>query len=989
MKTKLISALTAIIMLIGISSVWAADESEQNTVTSIFDGIEAKNASDVKNCYISGSAIGGTNSASYAIFENVDFGTTGLASLSVNIGTESTYAGGKVRFHLDDKDSAPFAELTVASTGSFGVYKWQEMTLLDPNISGVNTVCVTFSANATGNLAGFKAVAKESSSLDISVPEAVAEAGIEKEYLILTALDILEYDKENAFDPSKQVIASDFAKAALMMTGETEDYAVENLVSVCDLKSGEAINAEKACEMLIKLLNRQMLLLDGKSYYEAAREWGIKCKTAADYPLDWENAVKLLYGATDVAPVEIKSVYREDDVLKADYTARENNTLLLQYRNIRKAKGILTMDSITGLKNVNDIGEYRVLIDDYIFDVGDCDVTGLLGYEIEYYFESGDFEDTLLYARKTDKNYVMNFEASEIEEFRNGSIEYIKDKKTRTVKIPTNAAVIYNGIAVSKYDSTMFNITDGNIELISNNHDEVIDVVKIWQTEDYLYAGSLDNKFYFKNTDYTIDYEASNIKLSLMSKEGLVMSMSRLSENQVFTVSEAKTMDDSLTVYNIWVTSKPVSGSVKAMSRDGRTIKIADKEYSMSGDFAKNRSSGIAVGMELKFFMNKYGQVAFTESNVISDKVGYLIKVYRDEDDEDIVYAKIFGEDGVTTTYKCYEKITIDGNKKTTGNQIYTYLTGKNDLCVFSTNARGEINKLNFGKSNQTELGKTNPDKANGLYFYLDTGSAGLVYRPESRSMGGKIIIANDFKTFMIPRNLSEYEKSYIRTSNYTYTYIKNLKCYNTKFDAFDANYGVMIFETTTENISIDNESEICYISDVSEEWNGSETEIKIGYYGNDGKYKTATFFSYTPIVEIVDNTLTPETGDTMEKIITVGDLKPGDGVRIATQNNEVSKVVKYFGCKSPGVSVNKTGSFDATSRILYGNVSKKRDKCIQLSGMDEVLNIDGTKIYIYENDMVKEGSMLDIASSEFVSSGSKIFAYLKAGTVKSLLIVK
>ena len=43
----------------------------------------------------------------------------------------------------------------------------------------------------------------------------------------------------------------------------------------------------------------------------------------------------------------------------------------------------------------------------------------------------------------------------------------------------------------------------------------------------------------------------------------------------------------------------------------------------------------------------------------------------------------------------------------------------------------------------------------------------------------------------------------------------------------------------------------------------------------------------------------------------------------------------------------------------------------------------------IYENDMITEGSILDIASAEHVASGCEVFVYLKAGTVKSLMIVR
>ena len=989
MKKRIVSLLTSLIMSLSISPV-LAEETAEIVNPSIFDGIKAATANEVVNAYIQGSAIGGTNSSSYAVFENVDFGTTGLATLLLNIGTQTEYAGGKVRFHIDDKDSAPFAEVTVQGTGSFGVYKWQEATLLDANISGINTVYVTFSANGTGNMTEFKATPKQSSSSDISVPQSVINAGIKDEYLVLTALDILSYDETAPFDPSAQVIASDFAKAALMMTGEKGEHAIVNLVSVCDLAETEAMNAEKACEMIIKLLNRQMLVLEGTSFYEYARELDIKCDTAADYPLDWTNAVKLLYAATEVAPVEIKSVHQEDGSLKATYTARENNTLLLEHRNIRKAKGVLTMDRVTGIKGVNDIGENQVLIDDYIFDLGDCNVDGLLGYEIEYYFESGDYEDTLIFAKKTDRNYTINIEAVDIEDCKNGTLEYYDGTKMKTVRLPSDVCVINNGLADSTYEDADFVITDGNIELISNNRDEIIDVVKIWNTKDYLYAGIVNDTIYFKDSDFTIPYKNNNIKFNLMSKEGLTMSMSRLSENQVFTVSEATTMDENLVVYNIWVNTKPVSGIVKSISREDRQIRIDDKDYILSGDFAKNRSQGISVGMEKKFYLNKYGQITFAESNVVSNKIGYIVKAYTDEENEDTVYVRIFGEDGVMTTYKCYEKITVGGHKKTSGTAILTAVD-QNALCVFSTNARGEISKLNFAKNNNEEIenGK-NADDANGVYFYLDTGSSGLVYRPESRSMGGQIIIQKGFLTFMVPEDKSMYDKYYIRTSDFSYTYIKNLECYNTKFDAFDANYGVIEFATTTSSIAVNNESEICYINDITEEWNGSEVEMIIGYYGNNGKYTTVRAETGVPVVRATDNTATTDSAtDIIETVVDKSDLKPGDAVRFATENGEITKIVKFFGVDWQGDVLNRTLSFDATSKLSYGNVSKKRDKTIQLDGQTEVLNVDGARIYVFENDSITEGSILDIASAEHASSGSKVFVYQKAATVKSLLIVR
>ena len=123
------------------------------------------------------------------------------------------------------------------------------------------------------------------------------------------------------------------------------------------------------------------------------------------------------------------------------------------------------------------------------------------------------------------------------------------------------------------------------------------------------------------------------------------------------------------------------------------------------------------------------------------------------------------------------------------------------------------------------------------------------------------------------------------------------MKCYNTKLDALDATIGVITFETTAQNISISNESEVRYIADIREEWNGSESEFIIDYYGNSGSLQTVHVSDNVPVVKTVLNGSTKE-----EVVIPTTDLKVGDAVRMGTENGEVSKISRLYSYNAPSV---------------------------------------------------------------------------------------
>ena len=326
MKKRIIAFLVSAILVMGLIPANA-----QETI-SVFDGVSYKQVSEVGGLKCDSEGIGSTSSG-YARFDNIDFGDTGISQFLVNISVPANYAGQTVYFYIGSTKANPFAELKVASTGGWTKYMWQEATLKSEDIYGVNTVYLTMSSSGVGNLTDFKAVAATQGT-GAELPQSVVDAGIEEKFSVLQALDIVENNEESSFDASKQPTAYEFAKSALMLRGESGDDAINNLLKACEAAPAAKITTSKACQMLINLLNRQTVVFDDVTYYELAQELDIKCSAGADDIITWEDAINLLYAATDVSPLEISSVTHDKGGIVGSYTAQTDNNLLKEYRKI-------------------------------------------------------------------------------------------------------------------------------------------------------------------------------------------------------------------------------------------------------------------------------------------------------------------------------------------------------------------------------------------------------------------------------------------------------------------------------------------------------------------------------------------------------------------------------------------------------------------------------------------------------------------------------
>ena len=951
MKKKFLSVLTVLTILVSMITVFAED------TLSLTDGVGMSSKSEYSGVTISGTTAGSPSNGGWIKFENVDFGKTGIAEFMVNVAMADGYVGCALKFYIDN-ESSPFAELVVPSTGGWGKWAWANATVLNDTVFGVHSVTMRYTTSGPGDVKSFKMVPMQEEG-GVSIPETIIGTAFEEKFEILAALGIVEWDGESNFDLTAELTAQTLVEAAMMLKNENDSEKIKEFLQKCSITGKDKITTEKACEVFVRLLGYDYAMLNGETFTQMADQIELDYITALDDVVTWEEAIRMLYSATEISPAVIVPKNSPTNNTLSTLEVYENNTMLIEHRDIYKSKGVVTMTSATGLDDVSTISDNQVLIGNYIFEVGECNVLGLLGYAVEYYYHEGDYDNTLLYIKKSKRNSITELKAKDILDYSDNRVVCEIDGKEKTINIPDNAKLIYNGLATSKFDDSMFNMNSGSMEIISNNGDSAPDVVKLWNTTDYMTDGVFDDILYLRTADdKKINLDDANNKVDLTNAVGKAIDASKIKEDTVVTIAEVQAIDGSFTLYTITNVNNTVSGTVQYASSSSEMLRIDGEGIPMSTDFAKGAGANIKTGQTIKVYLNKYGEAAFTETSISTDLIGYVVKSYLDDNDD--AYVRIFTEKGEMIDYLCYEKIYIDGVKANNAQSAHDLLQ-EDKLVIFSTNNKGEIRKINFSKPNSD----TGDD--NGLYYY---GNITGQYKANVGALGGKYVLSNDFIRFQIPQESTDYQNYVVTSSRFVNDSNVTMECYNKQKGKLDVSVGLQKYNPAKPEVSLG--IDVCYVVDKEIALSkNDEVVTMLTYYNGIGKQLEQRAVSVT-------NSSVADT------------LKIGDGIRFETDiYDEIVGLKRLF---SPADStVIDTGTeFAARSRIAKGNVYKKQDSIIKLDGGDgEVINCASVVVYVLDDDKVEIGSLSDIYDSDVKASGSEVYIYLKYGEAISLIVKK
>lgn len=482
-------------------------------------------------------------------------------------------------------------------------------------------------------------------------------------------------------------------------------------------------------KLLVYLAGYEEAVKNGMSVETAA----VKSKISRNIQLSNSPSIKvrelcqiLVNVGEDVEVLDISSVTNGG----VNYS-QNGNTIFNSYLNIYKKDAIITANASSGIYEETSLGEGMIAVDDEKMLDSSKNAQNLLGANVTAYIKrTKNSKPELLYAYANEENDIIKIPAINIYEFKNGVLYYEdEDGEDEEAKVNlTSVAVIYNGVLTYVPSINDFNIETGDVELIDNNNDKKVDVVKINKYENFVIDSydKTNDTLWFKFGAGNINFnELDNVEFS--ASDGKPIDASELFEWDVVSISKSK---KSELVKVIYVTGE-IEGKVSAKySKDEKKIEIDGVTYDVSKVFIDNLYDEIYVGLSASFYLDIEGKVASYNLLGYSDKEFFYLAEIKSGTKMDIdPKIKFMDKNGNVKILPLASKVELDGVKKVLKNEadMKTLEDLASQVFIGKVNSKGElyyIDTVKEGPSNGLKV--LNPKtkmryKKNTMIFYNES----------------------------------------------------------------------------------------------------------------------------------------------------------------------------------------------------------------------------------------------------------------------------
>ena len=880
------------------------------------------------------------------------------------------------------------------------------------------------------------------SSVQISFAEEQNSANVlENEYGskidILNALNITSINL-NDFSAESPVTREMFSKAiASMMLDDVSSVSIEPcgdldeddkgmlyLKSIGIIKGtsenvfepDSVITVEQAAKIAVTLLGFDKISDYNGGYYagymaEAARIGLLdEINLSASNELSMGNFVNMLYNLLDIDLLEQKVFGSANKFHRVD-----GNTIISVYRNIREGEGIVSANKYSGLYSADDAaGGDRIAVLGEFYNVGDTNAEDYIGLHTEFYFresKNGN-EKTILYISSTNQNKRVFVNCDDIISYKAGVYTY-ENEKTKEIKIPNNAVIMYNGVFQPVLDAKKFIPSYGSVEFISNDGDSSYDVIKIEDITVTIVLSVTSDGYdiYDKySTDYNIGLKESDYSLTLANgKKGTV---SNIRPDNIVETVKSECADG---VYlKMKVSADSAAGTVQMIETKKLTrvnennleetvivpdvIYLNDKKYSVSKRLqqliADGRVSAAELGKEYVFILNSRGEIAdISSEGEKTFRIGYFKRFTVDESlRENKRTIRLFDESGTWETYSLAKKVKLNGvmTKEENINNLDDYI---GTVCKYELNIAGEVTSLYF--PSETDENFRTVYSMKDPYFRRYYGSP--VFGPKSDDDGVTCSVKSTSVVFIIPNfaedsvdeDLYGYQYAVIPLSKLpNYNSYSNVNIYNTEGDIGIGDVAVVKMKTHGYVLN-ENSTRPVLINKCLPALDGDEPKIKVTALSNGSE---VSFF----VEDLRKNggNLPFKAGDLIFCFLSqdrtlrlYDDAKYYHILLDYDEENPVFAKAFDWNAGAP-IGISYRSSMAGDVRIRYGSVYKTDGEYLWLntsSDPADISAIEATKytsarIYVYdkENKKYKLGSASDIIgyTSDAVNYSKAVVVY-------------
>ena len=393
------------------------------------------------------------------------------------------------------------------------------------------------------------------------------------------------------------------------------------------------IDYDNAAKLLVSVLGRD---IEGriKDYYTAAEKADLN-GGVINFNSEFMayDAVFMLYNALKAEVLE-QTVYGDTD--KYEKTGR---TLSGLYLGAYYFEGVLSANEYGSLVGGASTGNDCITVEDS--DAGilnirinrnNTDTYSLLGCMVEGFYIA-DSENSALkelacinYSAQNDA-LNLNFDNEPYYNESENKIEYVKNGRSKSVKLDFNMDLIYNGQCVTDTPGNVLKIINdlgglslGSVILTDSDGNGKYDIMSVYTYENLVVEGKSASEFkiYGKDNDFiSLENEYSGGRVSIVDEEGIAVDYSVLKAGDVLSIHESMSNDS---VIRIVVCKNSFFGQINYSSGSkGQKygINVYGSEEETDGgelcefEFAKTvEAEKIRIGEYYNFYIDYTGRVA-------------------------------------------------------------------------------------------------------------------------------------------------------------------------------------------------------------------------------------------------------------------------------------------------------------------------------------------------------------------------------------------
>ena len=488
-----------------------------------------------------------------------------------------------------------------------------------------------------------------------------------------------------------------YCKSVGLMNGMGEGYFYPN----------EAMTLKQSVKIILDILGYKKVLTEAGGYPNAyvyvAEDLNLKKNISAGYDdnITYKDFAQLLYNTLDVRMAEWTL-----DGVRAEF-AKTNNTFAEKVLGLEKVSGRVVQNQYTDFSR--EVREKYISIDGLKLTLPEKNkkYNDYLARDVVAYYSKDDNEAVYVTLSGKDDTVVLTQDNNP--SFDSNVITYEEGNKSKTKRIKNGAYVIYNGIAISSYDSSNFDITNGTITLISAKGSSVYDVVVIDNYEDWYITGidSNNKQIYLKESRLmnaangpityvrrNIDFDDNEI-ISAVDADFNDISFNDIEIGNIVSIAAngkyIKLRYSKNIIESFTVSSVQVEDGYTIIS-DGNTRYKVENKYTKNEDFAELKSGNI-----YNLHLNTFNNVVWVD-NVFVNEVftGVLRNVVPSDENEGKVMLKISGQDEMTKNYIQAERIVYkdqNGQRKSykDDGRLYGVISSYTGFIRYKLNDKEEV----------------------------------------------------------------------------------------------------------------------------------------------------------------------------------------------------------------------------------------------------------------------------------------------------------